>query len=62
MFTSFLRYLHAWQRYETTVETLSRLSDRELADLRITRSDIPNVAWVSPLEVLPPRARVRAVN
>jgi len=45
MFAYLLRYLHAWRRYEAAVEELSNLSDRELADIRITRLDIRRVAW-----------------
>jgi uncharacterized protein YjiS (DUF1127 family) len=45
MFAALLGYLHAWRRYETAVKELSNLSDRELADARITRLDIRRVAW-----------------
>jgi uncharacterized protein YjiS (DUF1127 family) len=45
MFTSFIRYVQTWRQYGTTVRELSNLNDRELADLGITRSDIPHVAW-----------------
>jgi uncharacterized protein YjiS (DUF1127 family) len=38
-------YGRAWRQYESTVRELSSMSDRELADLRITRSDIPHIAW-----------------
>jgi uncharacterized protein YjiS (DUF1127 family) len=48
MFIAFLRYLHAWRQYGVTVRELSGLSDHELADLGITRSDIPHVAWEQP--------------
>jgi uncharacterized protein YjiS (DUF1127 family) len=34
-----------WFRYRDTVRQLSRLSDRELDDLGIHRSDISAVAW-----------------
>jgi uncharacterized protein YjiS (DUF1127 family) len=44
IYISFLRHLHAWWRYEATVRGLWNLSDRELADLGITRKDIPRVA------------------
>jgi uncharacterized protein YjiS (DUF1127 family) len=44
IYISFLRHLQAWWRYETTVRELWNLSDRELADLGITRKDIPRVA------------------
>jgi uncharacterized protein YjiS (DUF1127 family) len=47
-FVSFIRYLQAWWRYETAVRELWNLSDRELADLGITRKDIPRVASESP--------------
>jgi len=33
-----------WRRYRETVNELSRLSNRELNDLGISRSDIPYVA------------------
>jgi len=45
MLTSFIRYVQSWRQYGTTVRELSNLNDRELADLGITRSDIPHVAW-----------------
>lgn len=45
MLTSFIRYVRTWREYGTTVRELSSLNDRELADLGITRSDIPHVAW-----------------
>jgi uncharacterized protein YjiS (DUF1127 family) len=42
---SIIRYLHSWRRYGAAVKELSNLSDRELADIGITRSDIPRLAW-----------------
>jgi uncharacterized protein YjiS (DUF1127 family) len=48
IYISFRRHLHAWWRYEKTVRALWNLSDRELADLGITRSDIHRVASESP--------------
>jgi uncharacterized protein YjiS (DUF1127 family) len=33
-----------WRRYRVTVNELSRLSNRELTDLGITRADIEHVA------------------
>lgn len=33
-----------WRRYRETCNELNRLSQRELADLGISRSDIPAVA------------------
>jgi uncharacterized protein YjiS (DUF1127 family) len=45
MFLSIIRYLHSWKRYGQAVQELTNLSDRELADIGITRSDIPRLAW-----------------
>lgn len=36
--------LRNWQRYNETVRELNRLSNRELADLGITRGDIARIA------------------
>ena len=33
-----------WRRYETSMRELAMLSDRERADIGITRSDIPRIA------------------
>ncbi|WP_152045701.1 DUF1127 domain-containing protein [Aureimonas psammosilenae] len=33
-----------WRRYRETCNELSRLSQRELADLGIARNDIPSIA------------------
>jgi uncharacterized protein YjiS (DUF1127 family) len=34
-----------WSRYERGVRELAQLSDRELADIGVTRSEIPAIAW-----------------
>jgi uncharacterized protein YjiS (DUF1127 family) len=34
-----------WRRYNRSLRELNRLGDRELADIGITRGDIPRVAW-----------------
>jgi uncharacterized protein YjiS (DUF1127 family) len=44
IYISCLRHLRAWWRYETSARELWKLSDRELADLGITRKDIARVA------------------
>jgi uncharacterized protein YjiS (DUF1127 family) len=36
---------HVWRRYRACARELSRLSDIELADIGVTRSSIPSVAW-----------------
>jgi uncharacterized protein YjiS (DUF1127 family) len=42
--TFVLAKLRNWKRYRETVRELSRLSDRDLADLGISRFDIDSVA------------------
>jgi uncharacterized protein YjiS (DUF1127 family) len=37
-------YQH-WRRYNRSLRELNQLSDRELADIGISRGDIPRVAW-----------------
>jgi uncharacterized protein YjiS (DUF1127 family) len=47
MFTpiaSIARLFDSWKRYGAAVDELSHLTDRELADIGITRSDIPRIA------------------
>jgi len=44
MLSSLVRLLQSWREYGTAVRELSALSDRELADLGISRSDIDWVA------------------
>ena len=39
-----IRNYRNWRRYRETVSELSRLSNRELQDLGISRGDIPHVA------------------
>jgi uncharacterized protein YjiS (DUF1127 family) len=49
--SSVVRYLHAWRRYNKTMRELSRLSDRELADIGMSRSELTGKAWESAQEV-----------
>jgi uncharacterized protein YjiS (DUF1127 family) len=42
-----VRLFRTWWRYDESVRELSRLSDRELADIGINRSEITMVAWQS---------------
>ena len=44
MLLSIVRLFRDWQRYGLAMQELSHLSDRELADIGITRSDIPRIA------------------
>ena len=43
MIKTFTAKLHAWRRFRESVRELSRLSDRELNDLGIGRSDIEEI-------------------
>ena len=45
MLLAIVRFVNAWKRYGVAVDELSHLSDRELADIGITRGDIPRIAW-----------------
>ncbi len=47
MLTNIVRMIREWKRYNQSMTELSRLGDRELADIGISRSDIPRVAWNS---------------
>ena len=44
MLTSITRLYQAWKRHEAVRWELSNLTDRELADISITRSDIDRIA------------------
>jgi uncharacterized protein YjiS (DUF1127 family) len=48
MFTSIARLINAWKRHGEVRRELSHLSDRELADIGITRSDIERIASDAP--------------
>jgi uncharacterized protein YjiS (DUF1127 family) len=45
MFATLVRMIREWKRYNRSVLELSRLGDRELADIGISRSEIERVAW-----------------
>jgi uncharacterized protein YjiS (DUF1127 family) len=47
MLVAIIRFLESWRRYNASLRELSQLGDRELADIGISRSDIPRVAWDS---------------
>ena len=40
-----IRFLRNWRRYNESLRELNRLGDRELADIGVSRSDIPRLAW-----------------
>lgn len=43
--SNLFRLVRVWRRYNESVEELSRLGDRELSDIGISRADIPRIAW-----------------
>ena len=45
MFATLVRFVQSWKNYNRSLNELSRLGDRELADIGISRSDIPRLAW-----------------
>ena len=45
MLLSIIRLIAAWRRYSASLRELSALGDRDLADIGISRSDIPRIAW-----------------
>jgi uncharacterized protein YjiS (DUF1127 family) len=47
MLLAIINFLQAWRRYNASLNELYQLGDRELADIGITRSDIPRIAWDS---------------
>jgi uncharacterized protein YjiS (DUF1127 family) len=47
MLLSILRLIGIWRRYAASLRELSDLGDRELADIGITRAEIPRIAWES---------------
>jgi uncharacterized protein YjiS (DUF1127 family) len=52
--SNLIRLLRRWFRYHKNVRELSQLSERELADIGIGRSEIAAVAWAQA------KSRVRA--
>ena len=47
MLVAIVNFLRAWRRYNQSLREVHQLGDRELADIGITRSDIPRIAWDS---------------
>jgi uncharacterized protein YjiS (DUF1127 family) len=45
LLSGFFRFLRQWRAYDASLRELSRLGDRELADIGINRSEIARVAW-----------------
>ena len=47
LLSQIVRFLRQWRCYNKSLRELSQLGDRELADMGISRSDIPRIAWDS---------------
>jgi uncharacterized protein YjiS (DUF1127 family) len=45
LLATLIKKINAWTRYRRNVTELSRLTDRELADIGIQRHDVPRLAW-----------------
>lgn len=45
--STIIRMIRSWRRFNNSLRELNSLGDRELADIGISRSDIPRVAWES---------------
>ena len=45
MLLSLIRMIQAFRDYQRNVSELSQLSDRELADIGVSRSEITAIAW-----------------
>ncbi|MBX6424664.1 MAG: DUF1127 domain-containing protein [Variibacter sp.] len=42
-----IRFLRSWRRYNQSVRELSQLDDRALADIGLSRGEIPAAAWAA---------------
>jgi uncharacterized protein YjiS (DUF1127 family) len=40
-----IRWLRTWAHYRQGLRELGQLDDRALADIGISRSEIPDIAW-----------------
>jgi uncharacterized protein YjiS (DUF1127 family) len=45
LLSTLLRWFREWRRYDEGLSELNRLTDRELADIGISRADIYRIAW-----------------
>jgi len=45
MLAAVIRLFQAWNRYAEAMQELLHLSDRELADIGVNRSEIQRLAW-----------------
>ena len=45
-FWRYVNFLATWREHRQTIKQLNRLSDRELHDIGINRSDIDRLVWL----------------
>jgi uncharacterized protein YjiS (DUF1127 family) len=45
-FWRFLNYIATWREHRSTIKQLNALSDKELADIGISRADIDRLVWL----------------
>lgn len=45
-FSRYLKYLSTWREHRDTIKTLNKLTDRELRDIGMARSDIDRLVWL----------------
>ena len=45
-FWRYINYLATWREHRNTIKELNRLTDKELNDIGIARSDIDRLVWL----------------
>jgi uncharacterized protein YjiS (DUF1127 family) len=46
MFWRYINYLATWREHRKAIKQLNQLTDRELNDIGISRSDIDRMVWL----------------
>jgi uncharacterized protein YjiS (DUF1127 family) len=46
IFSRYINYLKTWREHRETIKQLNQLTDKELADIGITRCDIDRLIWL----------------
>ena len=46
IFTRYFKFLATWRKHREAIKQLNRLTDRELADVGITRHTIDEMVWL----------------
>jgi uncharacterized protein YjiS (DUF1127 family) len=47
LLSTIVKMIRSWRRFNSSLRELNSMGDRELADIGISRSDIPRIAWES---------------